>query len=205
MTERVEALNNINRSINQNIFKTIEIPADFIKNKTEEKKTGLEVCSMLNNDSVKQIYSSDRSVTEARYILHTEPVFSRKGAKKTCTPHLEWYNPSWMKKFLTHIYSIIDYFNQTPYAIEIHPGMSKSGKNNIKTFSNAIDMLHKKYFDKYGKETLIFIENRTDQYIQDGTDIREFWNYFKEEFPHLTGKNRYYNRYPTIIHFNKKI
>lgn len=117
LKERLRALKKINNSLNQDIFKTIEIPADFIKNKTEEKKTGLEVCSILDDTSVQKIYDSDASLNETQYILHNDPVFSRKGENKTCISHLEWYNPVWMKKFLIHIFSIIDYFNVIPYAI----------------------------------------------------------------------------------------
>ncbi len=179
-------MNEINEDIQTNDFKTVEIPADFIKNKSEEKKTGLKVCSMLDLDSVEKIYSKSSSASNVRYILHTEPVFSRKGQKKSCTSHLEWYDHRWLNKFLKHTFSIIDFFKYPPYAIEIHPGMSKKGKNNIKTFSQAINTLHNEYFDKYGISPLIFIENRSNQYIQDGTGIKEFWNYFKDEYAHLT-------------------
>lgn len=188
LKERSRALKEINNFLNQDIFKIVEIPADFIKNRSEEKKTGLNVCSMLDPDSVKKIYTKSSSATNVQYILHTEPVFSRKGQKKSCTSHLKWYDSNWLKNFLKHLFNIVDFFKYPPYAIEIHPGMSKKGKNNIKTFSQAIDTLHNEYFDKYGISPLIFIENRTNQHIQDGTGIKEFWNYFKDEYAHLTNE-----------------
>lgn len=55
------------------------MPADFVKNKTEETKTGLQVGSMLNQKSAKKLYSKTVFKTNISYILHTEPVFRRCG------------------------------------------------------------------------------------------------------------------------------
>ncbi|MEM5815525.1 MAG: hypothetical protein QXL14_00555, partial [Candidatus Aenigmatarchaeota archaeon] len=78
-----------------------------------------------------------------------------------------------------------DFLEVKPYAIEIHPG--KSQRNNIKVFSKAIKRLYDAYKNRYNEKVLIFIENRTRQYIQDGEDINDFWMLFKNRYPNLTG------------------
>lgn len=188
LKKRQKELKRINRKYNTNDFQLVEIPADFIKKASEEKKTGLKVCSFLDKDSVKHLYSSGFLDKNVEYVLHTEPVFSRHGIDGSCTPKLEWYNLDWLQKFIEHIFSIIDFFGVTPHAIEIHPGKYERGKNNIKVLSKAIDIIHTEYNLKYDEKTLIFIENRTDQYIQDGSDIEDFWKYFSNQYPHLTDK-----------------
>lgn len=69
-----------------------------------------------------------------------------------------------MNHFLIHISIIIDFLGIEPYAIELHPGKFLEGQNNIKVFSEAINTLYDKFFDKYHKNVIIFVENRTRQY-----------------------------------------
>lgn len=88
LESRYKKLKEINEFLNSSILQMVEIPADFIKNKTEETKTGLQVCSFLNEDTVKEIYTNDKQLNEINYILHTEPVFSRNGMYGSCTPKL---------------------------------------------------------------------------------------------------------------------
>ena len=137
---------------------------------------------------MKKIYSNEHIINDIKYILHTEPIFSRSGNKGTCTPKLKWYDPRWCKDFYEHLSNIIEFLGFSPYAIEIHPGKSENGKNNIKTLSNSIKQLHNWYYTKYGKDVLIFIENRTNQQIQDGSDIKKFWRLFRDNNPDLISK-----------------
>lgn len=188
LKQRQKELKKINNKYNTVDFQLVEIPADFIKNKTEEEKTGLKVCSFLNKDAVKHIYKPGLLDKNIEYILHTEPVLGHRGSNGSCTPKLKWYNSDWMEKFIYHVFSIIDFFGVTPYAIEIHPGKFARGKNNIRALSKAINKLHTEYEQNYNEETLIFIENRTDQYIQDGSDVEYFWKYFTNSYPHLINK-----------------
>ncbi|HHV75515.1 MAG TPA: hypothetical protein GXX41_12955 [Thermoanaerobacterium sp.] len=132
-----------------------------MKRENPAKKVG----SMLDQKSVKKIYSYDILKEDVKYILHTEPVVRRCGLDGCLTPQLEWYDNNWMEKFLRHVFSIVDFLGVKPYAIEIQP--EKSQENNIKVFSKAIKRLYDEYTNKYN-ELLIFIENRTRQYIQDG-------------------------------------
>lgn len=151
-----------------------------LKIKLKNKKTGLSVCSSLTKEAVKKIYSNEHIINDIKYILHTEPIFSRSGNKGTCAPKLKWYDPRWCKDFYEHLSNIIEFLGFSPYAIEIHPRKSENGKNSIKTLSNSIKQLHNWYYTKYGKDVLIFIENRTNQQIQDGSDIKKFWRLFRD-------------------------
>lgn len=181
-------LNEINKKLNAPVFQIIEVPADFIKNINEERRTGLSVASFLDENSVPKLYSKDLISDNVNYILHTEPVFNRKGINENITSKLHWYSSSWFDEFVKHVFSIIDFFQVLPYAIEIHPGQSERKKNNIEAFLAAIEKLHNIYLDTYDKELLLFIENRTSQYIQNGTNIKQFWNYFSNKYPELTDK-----------------
>lgn len=188
LRSRYLKLEEINERLNSSVLEIVEIPADFIKNKTEEEKTELPVCAMLNDDTVKKIYTKDHIQNEVKYILHTEPIFSRTGNNGSCTPKLKWYDANWLENFSEHLFSIINFLGKSPYAIEIHPGKYENGKNNIKSLSKAIKNLHDLYSERYGNDVLIFIENRTYQYIQDGSDIEEFWKLFSIKYPDLVHK-----------------
>lgn len=188
LKQRQRELKIINKKYDTNDFQLVEIPADFIKNVKEEMKTGLKVCSFLDQKSVKNLYESGFLDENIKYVLHTEPVFSRKGLKNSCTPKLEWSNKIWVDKFVKHVVNIIDYLKIKPHAIEIHPGKFDKGKNNIEVLSEAIKILHEKYYLKFNHVIIIFIENRTGQYIKDGEDIRDFWEYFENQYRDLTDK-----------------
>ncbi len=164
------------------------MPADFIKNPTEEKKTGLKGGTMLVPEFVPMLYSSNQIKENLQYILHTEPALSRQGLNGGFTSKLNWYDGHWVDDFLRHIFSIIDFLDIEPYAIEIHPGISQRRKNNFITFSKAINHLHEKYYQKYDNEIFIFIENRTGQIIEDGKSINRFWTVFKDKYPNLVNK-----------------
>ena len=185
LKQRQNELKKINAKYKTQDFQIVEIPADFVKNKTEEIKTGLKVGSMLDQKSVKKLYSKTVFKTNIKYILHTEPVFRRYGSNGSVTPQLRWYDNNWIEKFLKHVFSIIDFLEVNPYAIEIHPSKSQGDKNNIRVFSEAIKRLCDEYNQKYYEKVLILIENRTGQYIQNGEDIRDFWRFFKDKCPDL--------------------
>lgn len=53
----------------------IEIPADFIKNITEIKKTGQNVCECLKDESIKEIYSK-QSIDNKLIMIKRQPTAS---------------------------------------------------------------------------------------------------------------------------------
>ncbi len=178
-------LNEINNEKNTNDFKFVEIPADFVKNCKEEKKTGLAIGSLLDNRTVGNLYNNDKLVDKINYILHTEPVFRRNGCDNSVMTDLKWYDTNWVDNFIKHIFSIIDFLGEIPYAIEIHPGRSLRKKNNFKNLANGIETLNNKFYDRYNKKILVFIENRTGQQIKSGKDINNFWKLFSENYTDL--------------------
>lgn len=177
---RVDSINSL---FNTSDFQIVEIPADFIKNKSEEDKTGLLPCSFLDEQSVQKLYT--KSAIKYKYILHTEPELPRTKCSKRSMPTLNWYDNDWINQFIEHVFSIIDFINQIPYALEIHPGTNKNGKNNSNTYSNAIKQIYDQFLRKYNEKPLILIENRTGSFIKTGDDILEFWINFTKMYPEM--------------------
>ena len=103
LKKRFELMSDINKRFGTEDFQIVEIPADFIKNKTEENKTGLRVCSMINKSKVNKLYTKEKNPHKINYILHTDPVFSRQGNNGSCTSKLNWYNSGWVNDFLKHV------------------------------------------------------------------------------------------------------
>lgn len=179
-------MNQLNERLGRSVFTMLEVPADFIKNITEENKTGLSLGSMLTDERhVRQLYDiDDTDRTNLKFILHTEPGLSRTGSGRV-TPKLEWYDPIWLGNFRQHLFNIIDWLGHLPYAIEIHPGTTQRGDNSYHALAKAIDFLVSEYVSKYKADVLVFIENRTGQIIQSGSSMAEFWNHINYEFPRL--------------------
>jgi hypothetical protein len=176
-------VNYITKIFNIGDFKIVEVPADFIKNQTEEIKTGLPPCSFLDDNSVSKLY--DKSFIKYNYILHTEPELPRTKCSKSTMPHLSWYDKAWLDNFINHIFSIIDFFEQLPYAIEIHPGVSQNRKNNYESYARAIEFILSIFEEKYNNRPLLLIENRTNSFIKSGEDIKNFWKIFISLSPDL--------------------
>ena len=172
------------------IFDMVEVPADFTKNQTEMKKTGLGMGEMLlSHNAIESIYKKEESPS-TKYILHTEPSLSRRykvdNMKKNFTPKLLWYDLDWLNNFEKQLYLLIKFLGAAPKAIELHPGISNFGKNTINTFSKAIQIIIDNIKSKLNQAPLIMIENRTGHIIQDGESIATFWTHFSREFPNYT-------------------
>jgi len=79
----------------------IEVPADFIKNKTEVQLTGKELGSTLTREDVEKLYNSGTPSENVKYILHTEPSLSRRdGTGTSYTPPLLWNDRKWVSDFI---------------------------------------------------------------------------------------------------------
>lgn len=165
----------------------IEIPADFIKNKTEIKKTGLKLGSFLNELAIHILYKKDYKIPqELKYILHTEPSLLRNDSYSILyQPPLEWYNEVWVKKFVCMVISISKFFGIPPTIIELHPG---DRKNSFEDILKSIMFLLDKYNEVFGVEPLILIENRTRQFISNGRDINRFWKFLSANYRDLKKK-----------------
>jgi len=165
----------------------IEIPADFIKNKTEIERTGKRLGEFLTKEDIAILYEKDSALSpEIKYILHTEPSLPRNdGYGISHQAPLEWHNDDWVKRLTDMIVSLSQFFGLPAKAIEIHPGDKRNSFQNIIT---SIQSLLSQYKSKMDCEPLILLENRTGQFISTGIEIKLFWEYLIKEYPHMRNK-----------------
>jgi len=151
----------------------VEVPADFIKNKTEVQLTGKELGTILTDDDIKNLYDFGTPSENVKYILHTEPSLSRRNGNLGCkTPPLLWNDRKWVDNFIRMAIKISKRFGIPPAGIEIHPGGRSNTNEDLIRSIIAIRTLFKKKFDL---APFIVVENRTGQFISDGKQIFNFW------------------------------
>lgn len=162
----------------------IEVPADFIKNGSETKKTKLDLCSFIPPKALPLLYKRDSAIPpQLKYILHTEPSLPRSdGYGLSSQAPLKWYDEDWINRLTEMVISICRFFHKPASAIEIHPG---DARNEFRHIGNAVRMLLEAFRDEFQMETLIMLENRTGQFISTGEQIADFWAYIKGNCPDL--------------------
>ena len=69
--------------------------------------------------------------------------------------------------------NIVDYLGKAPSIIEIHPGDTRNSFEDIVSFCVEIREVFK---DNYG-EVSVLLENRTTQFIANGRELRDYWQY----------------------------
>jgi len=141
----------------------IEVPADFIKNPTEERITGLPNGAFLTRQAISRLYVTSSVPQGVTYILHSE---FRDG------PHLKWNNPEWIENLVEMLILISKHFGVPPRAVEIHPGGTRNSNDDL---INGSRLLLKGYEDKFGHLPFILLENRTRQFISTGEELARFW------------------------------
>ncbi len=151
----------------------IEVPADFVKNKTEVQLTGKKLGSVLSAQDIQKLYESGTPSKNIKYILHTEPQVSRRNGKgASCTPQLQWNNQKWVRDFANMAISISKIFGVPPAGIEIHPG----GRHN--TYSDivrSIITIRELFKNSFNTIPFVVLENRTGQIVSNGEQIHDFW------------------------------
>ena len=151
----------------------IEVPADFIKNKTEVQLTGKKLGSILSCQDIQKLYEPGTPSKDIKYILHTEPQLSRRTVKGTsCTPKLKWNDWKWVRDFCYMVVNVSERFGVPPAIIEIHPGGRQNSYSDIVRSITTIRESFKKIFNTI---PFIVLENRTGQCISNGEQIYEFW------------------------------
>ena len=164
----------------------IEIPADFIKNRTEVERTGQDMGSVLNRSSVELLYDRDTAVPgNLRYLLHTEPAIPRRdrhGGQVTAT--LRWRDPGWVTVFGDMLLEIEDLLGIPPEMIEIHPGDRRNTHADIVRGMHALITAH---WNAFGVEPLVLLEHHKDQAISTGSQIRSFWTTLRDIHPEIAG------------------
>lgn len=163
----------------------LEVPADFIKNKTEVERTGLEMCSFLDRAAIAALYDEETGPAPLPYILHTEPSLPRMDAYGVRSQAgLCWYNRSWTDALIEMTVGIAERLNAPPAAVEIHPGDQRNRDDDL---VRAMLALRSAFDERFGSVPAILLENRTGQNIQDGESIRRFWNHLLDAAPDLAG------------------
>lgn len=166
----------------------VEVPADLIKNQTEEKLTSLNIGDFVTEREISLLYKKDDKIpAELKYVLHSEPSLNRKNVfGLTIQPPLKWYDDAWRTKFIHMIILISKYLNYPASAIEIHPGDKRNSYENV---AESIERLLLEYKKEFNIEPLILLENRTEQFISTGTDIKNYWDFLSDHYPHLINKS----------------
>ncbi|NMB79592.1 MAG: hypothetical protein GYA23_10930 [Methanomicrobiales archaeon] len=155
----------------------IEIPADLIKKESEVELTGQEFCTFLTPQSISRLYTPTQDFSGAvPYILHTDPALNKQA-------RLRWNDPMWTDRFVTMILDISERFGIPPAKIEIHPG---DRRNSFADIAHGVKMIQAGYQDAYGFMPEILLENRTGQFISQGSQIEALWNYVMQNNPELT-------------------
>lgn len=157
----------------------IEIPADFVKNKTEVERTGQEIGSMLARSSVEHLFQRDADLPNSlKYVLHTEPAIQRRDHHgRQVKAELRWRDPEWVVAFGDMLLEIGDFLGIPPNVVEIHPGDRKNTHADIAMAMHTLIAAHRNAF---GTEPLVLLENHKDQSISTGSQIRAFWAMLKE-------------------------
>jgi len=162
----------------------VEVPADFIKKKTELDKTGLNLGDFLTDEAIALLYNKDIGVPQGlKYILHTEPSLSRKDSYGlSYQAPLKWYNKEWVKRLIKMVISLVKFFGIPASIIEIHPG---DRRNSFDAIARSMTLLIETYKEEFGAEPHILIENRTGQFISSGKEIQCFWQSLSRNYPKL--------------------
>ena len=163
----------------------VEMPADFIKNKSEIKKTGLNLGDIPSKTSIQQLYTPPANTLpqNLKYILHTEPSLPRSdGYGISFQSPLKWYDQLWVASLSDMVMAISHALGAPASVIEIHPG---DRRNTFKHILDSVRYIQRAYENEFGVNPMILLENRTGQFITTGTDIASFWNCLLESHPEL--------------------
>jgi sugar phosphate isomerase/epimerase len=151
----------------------VEMPGDFIKNKTEVKLTGLDIGSFLDLNTIQSLYESPDEAHNIKYVLHTEPSLPRTDEYGLShQAQLRWRDQNWVEKLIQMIIAISERLRYPAYAVEIHPG---DRRNTYSDLLQACREILRRYKLAFGVMPQILLENRTGQFISSGKDIRGFW------------------------------
>ncbi|MBA7473259.1 hypothetical protein ES707_08594 [subsurface metagenome] len=164
----------------------IEIPADFVKNRTEVERTGQEIGSMLKRSSIEHLYEQDAPLPGSlRYLLHTEPAIPRRDPHgRQVKAELRWRDPDWVVAFGDMLLEIEDFLGIPPDIIEIHPGDRRNAHADIVTAMHTLIAAH---WNAFGVEPLVLLEHHKDQSISTGSQMQAFWTMLKKIHSEIAG------------------
>ena len=154
----------------------VEVPADLIKKESEVTATGQDFCTFLTKESIGKLYTPTQNASgKIPYILHTDPALNKQA-------RLRWNDPVWTEKFVRMILDLSDFLGIPPAKIEIHPG---DRKNSFADIAGSVKAIQAGYQDSFGCVPEILLENRTGQFISQGTQIAGLWDHIMQHNPDL--------------------
>ena len=154
----------------------VEIPADLIKKESEVTATGQDLCTFLTKQSIGTLYTPTLNMSGTiPYILHTDPALNRQA-------RLRWNDHQWTEKFVRMILDLSDFLGTPPAKVEIHPG---DRGNSFADIARSVKAILVGYHDSFGCVPEILLENRTGQFISEGSGIAELWNHIMQYSPEL--------------------
>ena len=150
----------------------VEVPADFVKNKTEVAITGLGLGSFLSAEATNALYDAGSSSPSSPYILHTEPSLPRTdGYGLSRQAEIRWRDPAWVNGLCEMLAGIGNRLGSPPAAIEIHPGDSR---NSLDDLIRSMRSIQDRLGAAFSTPPLVLLENRTGQFVSTGTDLAAF-------------------------------
>lgn len=163
----------------------VEIPGDFIKNKTEVERTGQDIGSILTRSSIEKLYQHEAGLPYTlRYSLHAEPGIPRRRDRhgRQIKAELRWRDPEWVITFGDMLLEIGDFLGVPPDIIEVHPGSQKNTYADIATGIHTLIIAHQSAF---GVEPRVLLENHRDQRVATGKQIQGFWRTLINSHPEI--------------------
>jgi sugar phosphate isomerase/epimerase len=141
---------------------TLEIPADLIKNPTEEDLTGQPIGGVPSNDSVSKLYR--HGLYGTKLILHTDPGILRHDHNgKIVIPKLRWGDPEWCDRYGKSVGKMVANLEGEVVGVEVHPGNEEGSLEDlargIVDFSHGVRSVA-------GKQPLFLIENKYRQRVE---------------------------------------
>lgn len=153
----------------------VEIPADFVKNKTEVERTGLEMGSPLTPAAIAELYDAETGPAP----LPRMDAYGVRSQARLC-----WYDPEWTESVVEMIAGIAEWLGAAPAAVEIHPG---DRRNREEDLVGAMIAIRAALEERFGEAPVVLLENRTGQLVQDGASIARFWDCLRSSAPGLAG------------------
>lgn len=145
----------------------VEIPADFVKNRSEVGITDLPIGSFLDARALKLLYRSDPVPSGCKVVFHTEPELTVPG-------QIRWFDRIWVREFIAMQIGLAEHLGVMPFAIEIHPG---NRPNSVADVLDGAASILEAFGKKFGREPLVLLENRTGQVVSDGKHLHDVWQH----------------------------
>lgn len=142
----------------------VELPADLVKNRREERITGIPIGGFLGPEAVDVLYSP--GPPEARYVLHTDPGIPRRDGTMFI-PELRWGEKGWTSGYADSLGLTARRLGPAPLMIEVHSGRHC----DLEQVIEAAAGLAKAMRSRCGKEVMVGVENKVGQIMATGEDM----------------------------------